>query len=255
MGIDEDGYRQILGFHVGGHESAHVWEAFLQDLYRRGAHEILIGVFDGLVGLEEAFHSVYPKADVQRCVVHKMRSTFPKIRVKDKVEFLGDLKSVYTAPCYEEAIRQFHIVEQKWYKPYPRELESWKWDLPVLLTFYKYPRDIWPAIYTTNAIERTVKEMRKRLYPMNSVPNIDAAEKIVYWWSRTTTNNGAGALFADSAWKRRSERLRKCSGNDTATKTRSSLFRCTTRINSECPILPIHKLIDTTVMCPAIVTL
>lgn len=180
MGIDEDGYRQILGFHVGGHESAHGWKEFLQDLYQRGAREILLGVFDGLVGLEEAFHSVYPKADVQRCVVHKMRSTFPKIRVKDKVEFLGDLKNVYTAPCYEEAIRQFHVVEQRWQKQYPRELESWKKDLPVLLTFYKYPKDIWSAIYTTNAIERTVKEMRKRLYPMNSVPNIDAAEKIAY---------------------------------------------------------------------------
>lgn len=50
----------------------------------------------------------------------------------------------------------------------------------MLLTFYKYPKDIWKAIYTTNAIERTVKEIRKRLYPMNSVPNIDAAEKIAY---------------------------------------------------------------------------
>jgi putative transposase len=180
MGIDEDGYRQILGFHIGGKESAHGWKTFLQELYQRGATEILLGVFDGLIGLEEAFHSVYPKADVQRCVVHKMRNTFAKIRVKDKVEFLGDLKAVYTAPCYEDAIRQFHAVELKWSKQYPRELASWKGDLPVLLTFYKYPEDIRSSIYTTNAIERTVKEIRKRLYPMNSVPNIDAAEKIAY---------------------------------------------------------------------------
>jgi len=180
MGIDEEGYRQILGFHVGGNESAHGWKEFLQELYQRGATEILLGVFDGLIGLEEAFHSVYPKADVQRCVVHKMRNTFPKIRVKDKVEFLGELKAVYNAPCYEEAIQRFHAMELKWSKQYPRELASWRADLPVLLTFYKYPRDIWTSIYTTNAIERTVKEIRKRLYPMNSVPNVDAAEKIAY---------------------------------------------------------------------------
>lgn len=110
-----------------------------------------------------------------RCV-----NTFPKIRVKDKAEFLGDLKEVYSAPCYEDAVRQFHAVELKWLRQYPRELASWRADLPVLLTFYKYPQDIWQAIYTTNAIERTVKEIRKRLYPMNSVPNIDAAEKIAY---------------------------------------------------------------------------
>lgn len=180
MAIDAEGYRQILGFIVGGSESAHGWKEFLQDLYRRGATDILLGVFDGLTGLEEAFHSVYPKADVQRCVVHKMRNTFPKIRVKDKVEFIDDLKKVYTSPCYEDAVRQFHAVELKWSKQYPRELASWRADLPVLLTFYKYPEAIRPAIYTTNAIERTVKEIRKRLYPMNSVPNIDAAEKIVY---------------------------------------------------------------------------
>lgn len=113
MAIDEDGYRQIIGFHVGGQESAHGWKGFLQEIYQRGATDILLGVFDGLVGLEDAFHSVYPKADVQRCVVHKMRNTFPKIRVKDKVEFLGDLKEVYNAPCYEEAVRRFHAVELK----------------------------------------------------------------------------------------------------------------------------------------------
>lgn len=180
MGIDEDGYRQILGFLVGGNESAHGWEEFLKELYQRGATEILLGVFDGLIGLEDAFHRVYPKADVQRCVVHKMRSTFPKIRVKDKVELMTDLKSVYTSANQEEAVRQFHAVEEKWAKVYPREIASWKADLPVLLTFYKYPKDIWTSIYTTNAIERTIKELRKRLYPMNSVPNIDAAEKIAY---------------------------------------------------------------------------
>lgn len=181
MGIDEEGHRQILGFIVGGNESANGWREFLQELYERGATDILLGVFDGLVGLEDAFHSVYPKADVQRCVVHKIRNTFPKIRVKDKVEFFNDLKLVYTAPEYEHALNQFHIFQVKWGKQYPREIASWKADLPVLLTFYKYPADIRSSIYTTNAIERTMKEIRKRLYPINSLPNIDAAEKVVYF--------------------------------------------------------------------------
>ncbi|MUT66967.1 IS256 family transposase [Paenibacillus sp. NEAU-GSW1] len=180
MGIDEDGYRQILGFYVGGIESAHGWKELLQGLYRRGATEVLLGVFDGLTGLEEAFHSVYPKADVQRCVVHKIRNTFPKIRVKDKVEFLDDLKQVYTAPSREDADKQFYRFEAKWEKRYPKEIASWRDDLPVLLTFYKYPEDIRKSIYTTNVIERTIKEFRKRLYPMNSIPNVEAAEKIVY---------------------------------------------------------------------------
>jgi putative transposase len=114
MAIDEEGRRQVLGFVVGGHESAHGWQTFLQDLYNRGATDILLGVFDGLVGLEEAFHSVYPKADIQRCVVHKIRNLFPKIRVKDKLAFMSDLKLIYTAPIYEQALRQCAAFELKW---------------------------------------------------------------------------------------------------------------------------------------------
>jgi putative transposase len=180
MGIDEEGYRQILGFHVGGKESASGWEQLLRNIYNRGATQVLLGVFDGLTGLEEAFHRVYPKADVQRCVVHMVRSTYAKVRVKDKIAFVEDLKYIYTAPTYEEAMAQFYRFEAKWEKRYPREVDSWRTNLPFLLTFYKYPEQIRKSIYTTNAIERTMKEIRKRLYPMNSVPNVEAAEKIAY---------------------------------------------------------------------------
>lgn len=97
MGINEQGRREILGFYITGQESSNGWKEILQDLYRRGVHEVLLGVFDGLSGLEDAFREVYPKADVQHCVVHKIRNTMPKIRVQDKTEFLSDLKTIYTA--------------------------------------------------------------------------------------------------------------------------------------------------------------
>ncbi|QQE77275.1 IS256 family transposase [Alicyclobacillus sp. SO9] len=180
MGINEDGYRQILGFYVGGKESANGWKDVLKDLYNRGVHEVLLGVFDGLPGLEEAFREIYSKADVQHCVVHKVRSTFPKIRVGDKTEFLSDLKTVYTAPDKDLAVAAFDTVKDKWGKKYSKEIQSWEGQLSTLLTFYKYPKLIRHAIYTSNAIERTNKELRKRFRPMNSLTNMDAAEKIIY---------------------------------------------------------------------------
>jgi putative transposase len=180
MGINEQGNREILGFYIGGHESANGWRDVLKDLYRRGAEEVLLGVFDGLPGLENAFREVYPKADVQHCLVHKVRSTFPKIRVQDKTEFLGDLKTVYNALDRDLALAAFDTVKAKWGKKYPKELGSWEEQLSTLLTFYKYPDLIKGAIYTSNPIERTNKELRKRLRPMNSLTNMDAAEKIVY---------------------------------------------------------------------------
>jgi transposase-like protein len=180
MGIDEDGHRQILGFYVGGQESANGWRDVLKDLYKRGAQEVLLGVFDGLPGLDDAFREVYPKADVQHCIVHKVRSTFPKIRVKDKADFIDDLKTIYNALDRELAMAAFDTVKAKWGKKYPKEIQSWEDQLPTLLTFHKYPRLIKEAIYTSNPIERMNKEFRKRLKPMNSLTNIDAAEKVIY---------------------------------------------------------------------------
>lgn len=180
MGINEEGNRQILGFYIGGQESSNGWKDILKDLYRRGAQEILLGVFDGLPGLEDAFRDVYPQADVQHCIVHKVRGTFPKIRVEDKVEFLSDLKTIYTAVDYDISLAEFDTVKKKWGKKYPKEIKSWEVQLPTLLTFHKYPTSIKEAIYTSNAIERMNKEFRKRIRPMNSLTNMDAAEKIVY---------------------------------------------------------------------------
>lgn len=180
MGIDEDGHRQILGFYIGGQESANGWRDVLNDLYNRGAQEVLLGVFDGLPGLEAAFRETYPKADVQHCIVHKVRSTFPKIRIQHKTEVIEDLKTIYTAADRDLALAAFDTVKAKWSKLYPKEMRSWEEQLSTLLTFYKYPAPIKEAIYTSNPIERMNKEIRKRLKPMNSLTNMDAAEKIVY---------------------------------------------------------------------------
>lgn len=183
MGIDEQGHRQILGYYVGGQENATTCREIFLDLKSRGLEEILIGVADGLAGLKDAFLSVYPKADFQRCVVHKLRNTISKVRTKDKGAILEDLKGVYSSEKYEEALASFKMFESKWNVKYPREVQSWRDDLGDLLCYYKYPEMIRYALYTTNTIERTIKEVRKRLKPMNSLTNLEAAEKILYLFS------------------------------------------------------------------------
>ncbi|MGN7458084.1 IS256 family transposase [Paenibacillus pasadenensis] len=180
MGIDEDGYRSILGFYVGGKESANVWRDVLKDLQQRGVEEVLLGVFDGLPGLDTAFREAFPKADVQHCVVHKVRSTFPKIRMQDKTDFVADLKTVYNALDRDLALAAFDRLKDKWQKRYPKEIQSWENQLDTLLTFYSYPAEMKLAIYTSNPIERMNKEFRKRLKPMNSLTNMEAVEKILY---------------------------------------------------------------------------
>ncbi len=118
---------------------------------------VLLGVFDGLLGLDDAFREIYPKADVQHCIVHKVRATFPKIRVQHKTDFIDDLKTIYTAPDHELALAAFDTVITKWNKLYPKEIKAWEDQLPTLLTFYKYPGKIKKAIYTSNPIERVYR--------------------------------------------------------------------------------------------------
>jgi len=90
------------------------------------------------------------------------------------------LKTICTAADHDLALAAFDTVKAKWSKLYPKEMRSWEEQLSTLLTFYKYPAPIKEAIYTSNPIERMNKEIRKRLKPMNSLTNMDAAEKIIY---------------------------------------------------------------------------
>lgn len=180
LGITLEGKRDILGFYVGGRESATVWQEILTNLYERGVKRVMLGIFDDLPGLEEAFRKVFPKADVQSCIVHKMRNTLAKVRIYDRDEIAKDFKKVYKAENMEEALSALEFIENKWGKKYKRIIESWKEKTHVLLTFYKYPQPIRKYIYTTNLIERLNKEIRKRLKTMNSLPNIEAVEKVVY---------------------------------------------------------------------------
>ncbi|QWC21222.1 IS256 family transposase [Bacillus haikouensis] len=180
LGISPEGHREVLGFYIGGRESSNGWSEILNDLRERGVEQVLLGVFDGLSGLEDAFLRSFPKADVQRCVVHKVRSTLNNARKKHQEELAQDLKTIYKADYFDEALAALQVLKEKWKKTYKREFESWENDLPSLLTFLKYPKDVQKYLYTTNLIERLNREVRKRLKTMDSLPNIEAAEKIIY---------------------------------------------------------------------------
>ena len=180
IGIDEDGYREILDFYIGATESAAMWEEVLNDLKARGVEQVLLGVMDGLPGLVDTFLKVYPKADVQRCVVHKVRNCITKVRKKHMSEITEDLKLIYKSPTQKQALTALDEFIEKWNPLYPNITQSWWDDRFELLTFYKYPSDIHKAIYTTNWIERSIKEIRKRLKPTNSLPTEKAAEKLIY---------------------------------------------------------------------------
>ncbi|MFP4135844.1 MAG: transposase [Candidatus Acetothermia bacterium] len=178
--MDEDGYREVLSFQIGGNESATVWGEVLEDIKDRGAREVLLVVTDDLSGIKDTATEAYPKADYQQCVVHKTRNTESKIRENNKDDLLRDLKRVYNAPKKSQAKECFSDFKDEWGDLYLKVVQSWEEDLPDLLTFLDYPDEIRSTIYTTNWLERAIKEMRRRTKTQDSFPLPKAAEKVLY---------------------------------------------------------------------------
>lgn len=179
-GVNEEGYRELLGFYLGGSESANVWRELLEDLKQRGLEEVLLVVSDDLPGLADQIRQAFPKADHQPCVVHKVRTTLNKVRQKHQEAIARDMKRIYKVPDREVARKYFRQFKEQWEDIYPELVESWEKDLDRLLTFLDYPESIQSVIYTTNWIERTQKKIKKRTDRMGSLPSPEAARKIVY---------------------------------------------------------------------------
>lgn len=180
VGIDLEGYKDILGIWIGDNESAKFWLGVLNDLRNRGVEDVLIFCVDGLTGLEEAIETVYPKAEVQRCIIHQLRNSFKYVSYKDLKEFTKDFKSVYTAPNEEAALERLYELKEKWGKEYPYAFRSWENNWDVISPFFKYPPEIRKIMYTTNIIEGLHRQFRKVTKTKSVFPSDGALEKMLY---------------------------------------------------------------------------
>lgn len=159
IGIRLDGTKEVLGFSIAPTESSYVWKEILQDLKDRGLEEVLLVVTDGLSGIDDSIHSIYPNAQFQQCCVHISRNIAHKVRVSDRQEVCNDFKLVYQAASKEEAMNQISFMIDKWKKQYPRVVKLLM--NPAILTFYNFPPSIRRTIYSTNLIEGFNKQLKK----------------------------------------------------------------------------------------------
>jgi putative transposase len=193
IGITADGYRQILGVQLGNRESASSWREFFKDLKRRGlkGENLLLGAMDGLSGLENAFTEAFPKAKVQRCVVHKLRNIAAKLPRKIQKNCLDHAKRIFYADSLEEAKERFSAWKDNWEKVAPSAVYCLEKDLAAVLNFYTQPRLLWKSLRTTNTIERTFKEFRRRTRQMDSLPNEDCCLRCIYAMSMNLNQSWA----------------------------------------------------------------
>lgn len=179
-GIDEEGYRDILGLYVGAQESANLWKEVLVDLKRRGTSEVLLFIFDGLTGLENKVGEVFPKAMTQLCLVHQIRNTLNQVRPKDKAEIAAKLKDIYRSKTIAEAKEKLLKLQEELKNKYPRLLIRWFDKLEHLMRFLEFPEYLRPHLYSTNWLERLNKDFRKVLKNKNSMPTEDSVKNLIY---------------------------------------------------------------------------
>jgi len=180
IGTGIDGMKDVLGLWVGATEGAKYWLNVLTGLKNRGVIDILIASVDGLTGFEEAIAAIYPKTEVQRCIIHQIRNSTRYVSYKDIKSFMAALKPVYKAPTEEAAVAALAELEALWGAKYPSAIKSWRDHWDELATMYKYPEPIRRIIYTTNAIENFNRQLRKVTKTKSAFVSDDALLKQLY---------------------------------------------------------------------------
>ena len=178
IGIRLDGTKEVLGFSIAPTESSYVWNELLRDIYSRGVHDVLLFITDGLKGMKDTIHQIYPKAKYQHCCVHVSRNIAHKVRVKDRKEICDDFKAVYQASSKEEANTFLESMIEKWQKTYPKVTQSLIKNQD-LLTFYEFPPGIRRSIYSTNLIESFNKQIKKYSRRKEQFQNEESLERFL----------------------------------------------------------------------------
>lgn len=192
LGLNIEGKKELLGLYLSDQEGAHHWLSVLTDLHNRGVEDILIACVDGLTGFPEAIASIYPKTEIQHCIIHQIRNSMKYVAHKHQKAFMADLKEVYRAATIEAAERGLDELEAKWGERYPIVIKSWRTRWPTLSAYFKYPDYVRKAVYTTNAVEAVHRQFRKLTKTKGGFANENSLLKLLY----------AGILKASERWTR-----------------------------------------------------
>ncbi len=180
LGINGEGFKEILGIWVGANESSKFWLLVLNEIKSRGVKNVDLFCVDGLSGFRESINAVYPFAGIQRCIIHQIRASSKYVSYKHIKEFMADLKLVYGALNEEAALENLLGFKEKWQSTYPSAVKSWEENWDILSTFFAYPVEIRKIIYTTNIIEGLHRQFRKVTKTKAVFPNDDSLRKMLY---------------------------------------------------------------------------
>jgi putative transposase len=180
VGIDTGGHKTCLGLYIGAAESAKYWLGVLNEIKNRGVEDVLVFAVDNLAGISEAIHAAFPKADIQKCIVHQIRNSMRYVYYKDRKEIVCDLKAIYQAATSEQAAQALEAFGRKWDMKYPYIAKSWRENWSELSTFFKFSPELRKVLYTTNTIESFHRGIRKVIKNRPVFPTDESILKLFY---------------------------------------------------------------------------
>jgi putative transposase len=175
-----DGQKEVLGIWIDNTEGSRFWLSIFTELQNRGVRDMFIACVDGLKGLPEAIENVFPKTQVQLCIVHMVRHSLKFVGYKQRKEVAQDLKRIYTSATEIEAEQMLEEFATKWDTKFGMISKSWRSNWARIIPFFAHPAEIRKIIYTTNAIESLNMSLRKVTKTRSSFPNDDALLKLLY---------------------------------------------------------------------------
>ena len=180
IGINLDGRKDVLGMWVGENESARFWATVLNGLRNRGVEDIFIACTDNLTGFSAAIEAVFPKTEIQNCIIHQIRNSTRYVSCNDLKALTTDLKAVYAAVDEAAALEALEVFARRRDKKYPKISASWQDNWPNLSTCFKVPQEIRRLIDTTDAIEGFNRQLRKVTKAKSVFPTDDSLLKMLY---------------------------------------------------------------------------
>jgi putative transposase len=198
LGVNREGIKDLLGLYISENEGARFWLNVLADIQNRGVKDILIACIDNLKGFAEAIETIFPKTEVQLCVIHQIRNSTRFVPTKDIRSVIKTLKQVYEAPSKEQAEKGLALLEEEWGTKYPAMIKSWFNNWERLSNYFKYPKDIRRIIYTTNVIESFHSQLRKVTKSKRVFSSDMSLFKLLYLVQGNLKRNWTGPLVG---WK------------------------------------------------------
>ncbi len=180
LGVDMEGQKELLGMWLGHNEGAKFWLSVFTEVQNRGLKDIFIACVDGLTGLPEAIETLYPRTQVQLCMVHLVRNSLKYVSYKHRKEVAADLKLIYSAATESEAQVYLDLFAEKWDRQYASISKMWRAHWSHVIPLFAFPEDIRKVIYTTNAIESVNMSLRKVTRNHRLFPSDEAVYKVIY---------------------------------------------------------------------------